>query len=176
MAKKQNKCWTGFVDSLALDASNQGPSINDIMRVRNTPSSAFAAARVAFIVRNVLRTLNQDLDAWTDQNMDAVSRRAGQIASLPFQLGESTANAFYEAALKPFGKFTGLNVIPPKEKEYDNNNDDNNTDLDDEGHDGLTKEEIDALLQEIEQEEANQDDETGEDVPLECEEGEDCVE
>lgn len=165
MTKKQNKCSAPVAlrddspvwQDWALDASNQGPTLRDIMRVRNTPSSAFAAARVAYIVRNVLRTLNQDLDAWTDQNMDKVSLNAGHIASLPLQLSESAATALYEAVVKPFAKATGIKVTPPRET-YDND-DDVHIDLVDECHDdGLTQEEIEELLQEIEQEEANQDD------------------
>jgi len=157
MAKKQNKWWVAgeLVDLLALDSSKQGPTLADMQKVKDTPPSAYAGARVAYAVSNVLQTLNQDLDLWTERNMEVVSLRAGQIFSLPFQLGESTSTALYEALVKPFGKLTGLKVTPPKEKEHDNNEDDHDNDLDNDH--GLTQDEIEELLAEIEQEEANQD-------------------
>ena len=155
MAKKQNKRLslglTAFDEVLALDASNQGPTRNDIEKVKNTPSSAYFAARVAYVVGTLLRTANQNLDdIWTDQNMDKVSRKAGQIASLPLQMSESAATALYEGLLKPLGKATGVKVTPPKEKKHDNNDDDHDTDSDDnDNHGGLTQDEIDALHLEI---------------------------
>ena len=164
MTKKQNKCspaalrddWPDFWE---LDASNQGPTLKDAFKVKSTPCSAFAAARVAYNLRSLLRTVNQNVHIWSEENMNKVSLNAGHIASLPLQLSESAAIALYEAVVKPVAKATGIRVTQPKET-YDNN-DDVHIDLDDEchdGHDGLTQEEIEELLQEIEQEEANQDD------------------
>ena len=173
MAKKQNKYGAGAdlfdLDSrpFELDSSKQGPTRKDMERVKNTPSSAYAGARVGHVIRTVLRTVNRTLDIWTEQNMDTVSRKAGQIASLPLQLGESALVTLYEAAVKPIGKITGLKVTPPKEKEHDNNEDDHDNDLDNESQHGLTQDEIEELLAEIDKDEANQDDDpAGEDEDM----------
>jgi hypothetical protein len=75
MTKKQNKCasdafWVDAAEEFVLDASRQGPTLPDLFKVKNTPCSALFGARSAYSIRRFLRTVNQNVPIWSEQNMD----------------------------------------------------------------------------------------------------------
>jgi hypothetical protein len=124
MTKKQNKCSAAPAAEipapepyeLNLDASKNGPSLNDFRKIKGTPLSALVSARVGSTVRTVLRTLNQNIgDPWTDQNMDRVAMRAGLLVALPLHAGESLSEAAREAVFKPVLDALDISYTEPKD-------------------------------------------------------------